>query len=1105
MGTWTVHTSNRLDVLLAHLAERLAADPLPPLEDEIVLVPGQAMARWVTLELARAHGIAGSLRLPFPLAYLHGLCATETVPAARANGDRVLSPFEREALALRVFRLLGDETLQPTLGAAAAYCRDDPDQQKRWQLATAVAQCFDDYQLHRPELLRALETGDVRSLPPDAAWQSRLYAALLAEVEPTQRAEAVRLFAVDRLLADPERSAERLPHRLSVFGVASLPQPLQSRLHALSQFVDVALYAVRPTEAFFGDQARRKGDARTEDQSGPSLLQAFGKQSREFFDLLLDLDDGTGDQPLAFVDPGTDCLLHALQSDVMHLVDRRRGGDEEPLRLAPDDASLRVHSTHGMLREMEVLRDQILDAFATIEGLAPQDVLVLLPDVEAYAPYVEAAFAPLQNLLRVRVADRDPAAERAAPRVLLALFSLPTQRFSVSSMLALLDDDVVARRFGIARSQLALLADFLDRTHVRWGLDGDQKARDHDLPDERAHTWHLAKERLLLGLATGPMDLPVLGLLPTADPTSGRVPMLAGFCAFLEAVDHAASLLAGERSLREWAEVLDELCDRFFEPETDLELAAVAPLRDAARRLRELHGITTGREEVRMQPLALRAWLEERLATKADARGFLGGQITVAALRPMRTVPMRVIAIGGLHDGSFPRGDARREFDLLKDDRRPGARSRRDEDRQTFLDALLAARDRVVLTYVGRSQKDNSECAPSTVLAELLDAIDAGFEAPSGTGAARDHVLVEHPLQSFSARYGEGDPRRFAYATTRTRETERTNARAASPKAATAKPTSTGSATAKERDAAPRLRLDLDELVRFWRNPQRDYCRRVLDAQFPDDDDAIAESEPFALGGLARHAAIADFVTHRLDGASDDEAEAALLASGLLPPGPLGRVALDAIREVARPFAKSVHEQLHPRPPRARLCVRGADFELTGDLPAIRTDAMVLWRAGDWDGPQAMQAYVLHVAMSAAAASGARLPVETRLLSPKTTHRLPVLQDPHRLLQSLVDGCRRGRTTPLPSPLRASLAFARALVGEGETDEALRTAYAKARTAYREAEGSFDHDLPDPAIALCFAEVDPIGLPEFAAWARAVHCEAVRVVDPERPRKKGSR
>jgi len=55
--SFTVYTSNRMEMLADRLAE-LFARPLPsPLASEVIVVQSKGMQRWLAMELARRHGV----------------------------------------------------------------------------------------------------------------------------------------------------------------------------------------------------------------------------------------------------------------------------------------------------------------------------------------------------------------------------------------------------------------------------------------------------------------------------------------------------------------------------------------------------------------------------------------------------------------------------------------------------------------------------------------------------------------------------------------------------------------------------------------------------------------------------------------------------------------------------------------------------------------------------------------------------------------------------------------------------------------------------------------------------------------------------------------
>jgi exodeoxyribonuclease V gamma subunit len=1076
-----VHRSNRLEALADGLAAALRAAPLPPLHAETIVVPGQGMARWLQLELAHRLGIAASLLLPFPGAFLEQLCGPGPASAA----------FERSVLKCRIFRLLGDARLRPRLGAAWSYCQDDPDQQKRSQLAERLATCFDDYQLWRPEALLRWEREQLHEPElPHERWQAQLWRALLREfgdaADEDRKGQGLlfgqrdrdgshRLQRLRELLRDRERALSVLPPRLSVFGLPTLPPAFVELLQRIAEHVPVTLWLHQPTPDWYGDGARRGriGGNAADGDTGHPLLQSWGRQGALFLRALVDADLLSADENQPFVDPGTDTLLHALQSDLLHL--RTRGhtgnnGDSPRLPLADGDVSLLVHGAHSPMRELEIVRDQLLAAFDRDRTLQPGDVMVLVPDVQEYAPYVHAVFAPVQQWLPFAIADRSPASDLPLPASLLRICRIAEQRFAAPELLLLLEEPSLARTFGIARADLPVLRAWVRRAGIRWGVDGAQRQRDLALPAEEANAWTQGLERLVLGMATGPADALVLGRLPAADATAARSDLLGRFLQFFAAVRDLGTAFAGSHPLGEWAALLDGAVERLFTAVDDAEQAGRAHLQAAARRLRELQELADLREPIGAP--VFRRWLEQELAARGESRAFLGGAITVAALQPMRAVPMRVLCICGLHDGSFPRRDRRDPFDLQALAPQPLDRSRQADDRQLFLDSLLAARDQLVLTYVARSSKDDSERAPSPVLSELLEHIDQSFAPPPGSERpVREHLFVQHPLQVWSPRYGAGDPRLFTFAAANSARPHAAPRAAAIPRAVVA---TIGAA------AAP-IVIGLDELLEFWRDPAKYWCRRVLELRFPlADDDGDDDVEPFRLRELdawrLRHGAVTALLQDRPDLSTPDLAR----ATGWLPPGPLGAVAQRDVAQTVRLLLPRVQRVLGTG--RREVSVRGDGYEVRGVLDGLAPGHQVLWRAARVKGKDLLRAWICHVVRGAAAARDPSLPLRTLVLGTDRAQAFDGQLDAQSHLDRLVAGFRRGRQAPLPVFEHASMAWAKR--HNENKDEPLR--YARQAYEGNDWEEPYRFDLGNAWVDFCWRDRDPIADPAFVEWATNV-------------------
>ena len=149
----------------------------------------------------------------------------------------------------------------------------------------------------------------------------------------------------------------------------------------------------------------------------------------------------------------------------------------------------------------------------------------------------------------------------------------------------------------------------------------------------------------------------------------------------------------------------------------------------------------------------IRALLAERLQGRPTRANFRTGHLTICTLVPMRSVPHRVVCLLGLDDAAFPRKAPRDGDDLMLADPHVGDRDPRTEDRQMLLDALLAATDRLIVTYTGNDERTNAPRPPAVPVGELLDMVErtvAGRRARAG--ADPPPAAAVRPAQLHAAR-----------------------------------------------------------------------------------------------------------------------------------------------------------------------------------------------------------------------------------------------------------------------------------------------------------------------------------------------------------------
>ncbi|HZU71784.1 MAG TPA: exodeoxyribonuclease V subunit gamma [Acidimicrobiales bacterium] len=913
-----VHRSERADHLVEALGD-LLIDPLAdPMEAEVVAVPTRGVERWVTQRLshrlgaADGDGVCANLRFPFPGV----LVGSATASACGFDEESDPWPPERSVWPLLelVDRHLGDAFLAPL----EAHLRHSSPagEVRRFGVVRHLADLYDRYAVHRPDLVRAwLDGGDwAGRSDPQRAWQAQLWVMLRDRIgvpSPAERFET----AWARLADEP--GLVELPERLSLFGLTRLPASHLRVLEAVAVRRDVHLFLLHPSAALWDAVAgrdpdrvvmARAGDPTTDLASHP-LLRSWGRDAREM--QLVLRAHGVADGEHRPVADRPDTLLGRLQADIR--ADRRPpgwhppadGADPRPV-LSPDDDSLRVHACHGRARQVEVVRDAVLHLLAADPGLEPRDVVVMCPDIEAFAPLVHAAFgagargdgpdeAPSgPPALRVRLADRSLRQTNPLLAVAAHLLELADSRVTASEVLDLASRQPVGRRFQLDEEDLARAERWVGGTGVRWGLDAEHRAA-WQLERVDANTWAAGLDRLLLGVAmTEEGQRLVADVLPYDDVSGTEVDLAGRLAELVSRLGRALDRLSSAQTVSSWAEALAEATE---------SVAAAAPAdawqheqlhRVLAEAVREATAGASGRAAgpggSALSLAEARELLGERLRGRPTRANFRTGDLTICTLVPMRSVPHRVVCLLGLDDGVFPRHPELDGDDLLAAEPRVGDRDGRSEDRQLLLDAVLAATEHLVITYSGRDERTNQERPPAVPVAELLDVIDATVRSPEPGRRARQDVMVRHPLQSFDPRNfgapegpGRGGPWSFD-------PVNLDGALALSRPPAPARPFLAGRLPDRVQPV-----IELESLVRFVEHPVKSFLRERLGLYLNGSVDRLHDELPVEPDPLEKWGIGDRILEARLSGAALDRALAAERGRGLLPPGALADQVLEEI------------------------------------------------------------------------------------------------------------------------------------------------------------------------------------------------------------------
>jgi exodeoxyribonuclease V gamma subunit len=334
------------------------------------------------------------------------------------------------------------------------------------------------------------------------------------------------------------------------------------------------------------------------------------------------------------------------------------------------------------------------------------------------------------------------------------LLALPQQRSRMSELVELLEVPALAARFGLKDEHLPTLKRWMAGSGIRWGLSASHRAGLGLGVCGDDNSALFGVQRMLMGYACGadPVDAQGVasGVSPYAE-VGGLDAELAGSLAhLLQALIDWWQTCTQSATPVQWAERGRALLAALFKPLDDNDRNALAALDQALNDWVRACGEAGFAEAV---PLAVArsAWLEALKAPRLEQR-FRAGGVTFCTLMPMRAIPFKAVCLLGMNDGDYPRRSPRADFDLmgLPGMTRPGDRSRRDDDRQLMLEALLSARQVLYVSWSGRSVRDNSEQPPSVLVSQLRDEIDLLW----GKGRA-ERLTTVHPLQPFSRAYFE--------------------------------------------------------------------------------------------------------------------------------------------------------------------------------------------------------------------------------------------------------------------------------------------------------------------------------------------------------------
>lgn len=936
-----LHVSNRTENLVRHLCEVIRMDrQLSLFDTELFLIQSLGMERMVAQTLADEFTCFCNFQFFLPLDFLTGI-------ADKIGLDLTSDGYQRQIMSWRIDSLLRnlDGELDKALGN---YLEGENSEVKRFQLSIRLANLFDQYQLMRGDMLAGWQEGRRGTDNPAEQWQLELWQKLLTQQDSGVHRSVLLQNVIDGLQGQEDFSP-LLPKRISVFGLHTMPPVYLQFLNGLARHMDVHLFVLSPCKSYWGNieslkkQYRRAAREKTitaavDAEEHHPLLASLGQQGRDLQNMMLEhadfsLEFSSYEDPLEGSAYGEATLLQRIQADLLHTEFHK----ESFAVVQAKDRSVQLVSCHSRIRELMVLKDQLLDLLYKDESLELKDIVVMAPDIQEYAPLIPSVFDGIQY----SIADRSVRRRNSVVAAFVSFLELFSGRFGMTEVMDVLQLPVVYPQFELTAADLDTLGKWVGDVGVRWGLSGEHRENTGILSFEES-SWRAGLDRMLMGFGID-ADSFIDGVLPYSELEGRMAAPLGGLCRFVELLERGYRDFQQLYPVQVWSELLLEYITALFGEEYEQEyVELVALVTELGETIAAYH-----HEDVSFQVIC--EWFGRFIKESRSSSGFLRGQLTFCSMLPMRSIPFRVVCLLGLNDGEFPKNDYQDTFDLMGASR-VGDRSSRADDRYQFLEAILAARTMLYISFVGQSIKTNEIVPPSVVVEEFIELLANKYSVTD--------PVVRHPLHPFSAKYftaGE-EAGLFSYDNNFC-----TIARAFVEELEPPGSWWQGSLESEEED------IPLGNLLDFYKNPPKYFVRNRLGIRLGGAVAHTNDRELFEVSGLDRYRVeqyLLDLISKETTPHCENVEELLkkVQTMGYWPLGTAGGLTFEEKLALVESFWSKVQAlELGEMLGDIAVDIRTGPYRLLGTLSGLYEKGLLLVRFGKLRGQDLLTGWVLHM------------------------------------------------------------------------------------------------------------------------------------------------
>ncbi len=854
-----VFISNKIEALSKRLAQEYIADKNPFLKEYIILQTS-GMEQWLSVQVAEHTGVFAQFTYSKPNAFIHQLYQWAGIPQHHI--------YSTENLKWLLFKFLNEDDFINQFPRIAGYYKDNPN--KRLMLSVKVADLFDQYLLYRQEYVqnwnqnKAAELINTFNLEPKEkeekqkrlnqhqAWQQYLWQKVKAflpddYLDQTEQKEALLERLEDKSFQDLIRSKVA---KVSLFGLSVITEYHIEIFHRLSAWIDVKLYFINPSPetywydnisekfALYIEKKTEKSIAELKLEVGNEFLSYYSKLAKDTFNILFTKDDFVNaiDDHLAIAPPANS-LLGKIQNDIYF----NRNESEASISIDDlQDKSIQISSSYTLMREVENWYQQLLWYFQNKPDLKPHEVVVYVPQIDLYAPYIKAVFEDNKAQIPYAIADQTYANAHSLFNLAEELLNLDYDNFTPETILYLLSFEAVSGQFHL--ENMDLIRESIQASNIHFGIEGKQEDETYLV------SWTYGLERLLLGYAMkGEPLVNVSGkmLYPTDHIEGQEYEELFRFKHFIDQLILFVKQKTAPRHLKDWVDFIR----RFFALFISESHSSVSELRTIEKQLLSMEEMSENIDELIDFDVFKKAFTDA-LFNNIKSSWFVTGKLTFSSMIPLRSIPFKVIAVLGLNYNDFPRKETKIAFNLIDIEYKRGDRNPKNNDKYLFLELLLSVREHLYLSYIGRSVNDNTEIPPSVVIEDLLQYIEKNTPDEMDSKTVRSYLVQHHPLHSFSSQYNRKGSNLLQYQIKETTSFQEPSLKAIS-------------ADSELETQNLSRHISLQVLMSFLKNPFKFYFNKTLHIYYQEEDRNIEDTEIFELNALEEYHLKAYFWQHQ--------------------------------------------------------------------------------------------------------------------------------------------------------------------------------------------------------------------------------------------------